>query len=204
MDFRSSTIPGLSTRSLSTGRRRASYLKPDFSGTPQNYFQFDRCSPGTRKIGDPQIHLERSLSGAAKQTSKTSSGASALAARLAQTDSDKVTEPIRAEIVELVYPFKKVRRHQEGEVTPASSRRCVHDPVCQFAENVVLSNFSVGCGEGYLIPERPIAPGRKTRWAGSPRSNRDCCNRYPIAVFSPGTRCHRPKFPFFSWNKSRS
>ena len=30
MDFRSSTIPGLSTRSLSTGRRRASYLKPDF------------------------------------------------------------------------------------------------------------------------------------------------------------------------------
>jgi hypothetical protein len=30
-----------------------------------------------------------------------------------------------------------------------------------FAENVVLSNFSVGCGEGYLIPERPIDPGRK-------------------------------------------
>jgi hypothetical protein len=55
------------------------------------------------------MHLECSLGASAKQSSKTSGGASALAARLAQTDSDKVTEPIRAEIVELVYPSKDVR-----------------------------------------------------------------------------------------------
>jgi hypothetical protein len=96
-----------------------------------NYFQFDRYSPGTRKIENPQMHLERSLSASAKQSSKTSSGARALAARLAQTDSNKVTEPIRTEIVQRVYPFKEVRRHKEGEVTPAPSPRCVHDPVRQ-------------------------------------------------------------------------
>ena len=53
MDFRSSTIPGLSTRSLSTGRRRASYLKPDFrhdGKSPPDCLSFDHglhpnCQP---------------------------------------------------------------------------------------------------------------------------------------------------------------
>jgi hypothetical protein len=63
------------------------------------------------------MHLECLLGASAKQSSKTSGGASAFAARLAQTDSDSVTEPTRAEIVELVYPSNEVRRHQEGELT---------------------------------------------------------------------------------------
>jgi hypothetical protein len=91
---------------------------------------------------------------------------------------------------------------RQGKNGPLRSRLSI--PVPKFVENVVLSNSSIGCGEGYLIPERPIAPGRKpigpdrdkTIWTGA--------NRYPIAVFRPTAGCHHPKFSLVSWNNSRS
>ena len=78
-----------------------------------------KAGESLQEIGDPQMHLECSLNATAKQSSKTPGRTGALAARLAQTDSNSVAGPIRAEIVGLVYPSNEVRRHQEGELTPA-------------------------------------------------------------------------------------
>jgi hypothetical protein len=74
----------------------------------------------------------------------------------------------------------------------------------EMRENVVLSNSSVGCGEGYLIPERPIAPGRKPVWPDRRKAIGTAANRYPIAVFRPAAGRDHPKFPLVTWKQSRS